>query len=175
MTTPPEPDVPDGDPPTGGRGSRNAATGGTPKRRPASPSGRTSGRAAATAAHDSGPGAALHRAEQHLAAAAAALEAGDEVEFQRRIDALPRPVWLYDRDALTMLRVNTAALHAYGYTRARFLTLRLRDIRPANDVPRLEAFMAAPRGPLTSRRVYARGATAPLVRSRRLGDLGVAS
>ncbi len=47
------------------------------------------------------------------------------------------PMWFYDPATLGFLDVNEAALSAYGYSRAEFLTLTVRDIRPPEELPRL--------------------------------------
>ena len=49
----------------------------------------------------------------------------------------PLPLWVYELETLRFLDVNGVACHNYGYTRDEFLTLTIRDIRPAQDVPRL--------------------------------------
>jgi diguanylate cyclase (GGDEF)-like protein/PAS domain S-box-containing protein len=51
----------------------------------------------------------------------------------------PLPMWIYDLETLRFLAVNRAAVEIYGYSRDEFLTMTLRDIRPAEDVARLEA------------------------------------
>src|SRR5438067_555905 len=54
-------------------------------------------------------------------------------------DVNPLPMWIYDRGTLRFLAVNDAAVQAYGYSREEFLGLTIRDIRPPEDVPTLEA------------------------------------
>ena len=46
-------------------------------------------------------------------------------------------MWVYDLDTLAFLAVNEAAIESYGYSRDEFLAMTIRDIRPAEDVPRL--------------------------------------
>jgi PAS domain S-box-containing protein len=46
-------------------------------------------------------------------------------------------MWVYDLGSLAFLEVNQAALQHYGYSRAEFLAMRITDIRPTEDVPRL--------------------------------------
>lgn len=48
-------------------------------------------------------------------------------------------MWIYDLKTLEFLAVNEAAVEKYGYSREEFLKMTLRDIRPAEDVPRLDA------------------------------------
>jgi PAS domain S-box-containing protein len=46
-------------------------------------------------------------------------------------------MWIFDRETLAFLEVNDAAVKEYGFTRQEFLSMTLRDIRPAPDVPEL--------------------------------------
>ena len=49
----------------------------------------------------------------------------------------PLPMWTYDLETLRILTVNDAAIHHYGYSKKEFLSMTLKDIRPAKDVQRL--------------------------------------
>jgi PAS domain S-box-containing protein len=49
----------------------------------------------------------------------------------------PQPMWIYDIETLTFIEVNEAAINHYGYSRAEFLSMTLKDIRPAEDIPSL--------------------------------------
>jgi two-component system sensor histidine kinase/response regulator len=75
---------------------------------------------------------ALHRARH---------EAG----FRLLFDNNPMPMWVYDVATLRFLEINDAAVAHYGYSRAGFLGLRITDIRPAEDIPRLQDDLDAPR------------------------------
>jgi len=57
----------------------------------------------------------------------------------------PQPMWVYDLKTLQFLEVNHAATHNYGYSREEFLAMRITDIRPPEDVPRLLADVASAR------------------------------
>lgn len=50
----------------------------------------------------------------------------------------PHPMWVYDVETLRFLDVNAAAVAKYGYSLEEFLSMTLRDIRPSEDIPRLE-------------------------------------
>ena len=50
----------------------------------------------------------------------------------------PLPMWVYDLNTFQFLDVNNAAMHHYGYTRAEFLSMTIRDIRAGKDVKALE-------------------------------------
>jgi two-component system cell cycle sensor histidine kinase/response regulator CckA len=49
----------------------------------------------------------------------------------------PQPMWVFDLETLAFLEVNDAAIHHYGYTREEFLAMTIKDIRPAEDIPKL--------------------------------------
>lgn len=49
----------------------------------------------------------------------------------------PEPMWVYDLETLAFLEVNEAAVARYGYSRAEFLGMTIKDIRPEADVGRL--------------------------------------
>lgn len=60
-----------------------------------------------------------------------------KVNFRYLFINNPLPMWVYDLDTLRFLDVNEAAVDQYGYTRDEFLSMRITDIRPQEDVPRL--------------------------------------
>jgi len=59
-------------------------------------------------------------------------------EYRVLFDGNPHPMWIFDQETLAFLKVNAAAIAHYGYTEEEFLSMSLREIRPAEDVPRLE-------------------------------------
>jgi two-component system, cell cycle sensor histidine kinase and response regulator CckA len=54
-------------------------------------------------------------------------------------------MWVYDLETLSFLEVNDAAIAKYGYSRDEFLSMRITDIRPPDDVPELLANVARQR------------------------------
>ncbi|HYP41169.1 MAG TPA: PAS domain S-box protein [Chloroflexia bacterium] len=60
-----------------------------------------------------------------------------EQSFRLMFKGNPLPMWVYDLDTLQFLEVNDAATARYGYSREEFLRMRITDIRPHEDVPRL--------------------------------------
>lgn len=50
----------------------------------------------------------------------------------------PLPMWVYRVDTLQFVRVNKAAIQKYGYSKEEFEQMTLRDIRPEEDIPKLE-------------------------------------
>jgi hypothetical protein len=63
------------------------------------------------------------------------------IESERRYRDLfelnPQAMWVFDVETLRFLAVNNAAVRSYGYGRDEFLTMTVKDIRPAEDVPAL--------------------------------------
>ena len=47
-------------------------------------------------------------------------------------------MWVYDLDSLRLIAVNDAAIAHYGYSRAKFLSMTIRDLRPGDELPALE-------------------------------------
>jgi PAS domain S-box-containing protein len=78
--------------------------------------------------------AEVERAERERADTAAS--------FRLMFENNPLPMWVYDLQTLAFLEVNVAAVTQYGYSRAEFLVMRLPDIRPPEEVARLEKVVA---------------------------------
>jgi len=60
-----------------------------------------------------------------------------EQQFRLLFASNPHPMYVYDLESLQFLEVNDAAVAQYGYTRDKFLQMRITDIRPLEEVPRL--------------------------------------
>jgi diguanylate cyclase (GGDEF)-like protein/PAS domain S-box-containing protein len=57
----------------------------------------------------------------------------------------PLPMWVYDLETLRFLEVNDAAVDHYGFSRAEFLGMKITDVRPPEEVPRLLSVVNAMR------------------------------
>src|ERR1700722_16846032 len=77
------------------------------------------------------PIARSHTSQQML------LPADGDIRFRILFTDNPQPMWVFDVKTLFFLEVNDAAVAHYGYSRDEFLGMRLTDIRPPEDVPRL--------------------------------------
>jgi hypothetical protein len=62
-------------------------------------------------------------------------------------------MWMYDVATLRFRAVNDAAVALYGWSRDEFLAMTLRDIRPPEDVPALEAMVQDHEAGTTTRRL----------------------
>jgi len=54
----------------------------------------------------------------------------------------PLPKWIYSIDTLRFLNVNEAAVKHYGYSRAEFLSMTISDIRPAEELHKMNKAIA---------------------------------
>jgi PAS domain S-box-containing protein len=54
----------------------------------------------------------------------------------------PQPMWIYDVDTLEFMEVNEAAVKHHGYSREEFLSMKLQDIYPKEDLPVLQEEIA---------------------------------
>ncbi len=61
-----------------------------------------------------------------------------QANYKRLFEANPHPMWVYDLDNLAFLAVNDTAVARYGYSREEFLAMTIRDIRPPEDIDKLE-------------------------------------
>jgi PAS domain S-box-containing protein len=50
----------------------------------------------------------------------------------------PLPMWIYEEYSFRFLEVNNTAIRHYGYTREEFLSMTIRDIRPVEDLKKLD-------------------------------------
>ncbi|MFZ6009360.1 MAG: PAS domain S-box protein [Bacteroidota bacterium] len=72
-------------------------------------------------------------------------------EYQALFENNPNAMWIYDLSTLKFLAVNEAAIFHYGYSHEEFLSMSIKDIRPREDLPRLEkAFTTIKKGFYTS-------------------------
>jgi PAS domain S-box-containing protein len=69
----------------------------------------------------------------------------NEERYRHLFENNPHPMWTYDRETLAFLDVNGAAIQKYGYSRSEFLQMTIADIRPAEDVERLKAYLSQSR------------------------------
>ena len=93
------------------------------------------------------------RAEQE-SRRSAEVSAQAETEFRALFAANPLPMWIYDVATWRFLEVNDAAVQHYGYGRAEFLAMTIREIRPPEDVERLVADRDDPREPWLAPRAW---------------------
>jgi PAS domain S-box-containing protein len=59
-----------------------------------------------------------------------------EEQYRLLFENNPQPMWVFDRETLTFLAVNEAAIQHYGYSREEFLTMTIKEILPPEDVPK---------------------------------------
>jgi PAS domain S-box-containing protein len=61
-----------------------------------------------------------------------------EERYRLLFERHPLPMWVLDPNTLRFLAVNDVASKHYGYSRDEFLAMSVWDIRPIEDIPRLE-------------------------------------
>jgi PAS domain S-box-containing protein len=64
-------------------------------------------------------------------------------QYRLAFERNPQPMWVYDLDSLRLIAVNDAAIAHYGYSRAKFLSMTIRDLRPGDELPSLEENLRA--------------------------------
>jgi PAS domain S-box-containing protein len=72
-------------------------------------------------------------AEQPRANQTAGLGAASDDSFQLLFDANPVPMWIWDHETYRFLAVNDTAVAHYGYSRERFLSMPLFELKPPED------------------------------------------
>lgn len=60
-----------------------------------------------------------------------------EKKYSDLFQLSPIPMFLYDFETLKFLDVNLATVRHYGYSKDEFLSMTLKDIRPEEDIPKL--------------------------------------
>ena len=70
-----------------------------------------------------------------------AMRASEE-QYRLLFESNPQAMWVYDLDTLRFLAINNAAVEQYGYSREEFLSMTLAEIRPPEDVPKLQDVLA---------------------------------
>src|SRR6185312_12385051 len=56
-----------------------------------------------------------------------------EASFRLLFDNNPMPMWVFDPETTGFISVNDAAIQHYGYSREKFLTMKLDEIWPADE------------------------------------------
>ncbi len=64
-----------------------------------------------------------------------------EEEYRLLFDGNPHAMWVFDEETLGFLAVNDAAVRLYGFSRAEFLAMTIREIRPVEEVPALLEYL----------------------------------
>ena len=69
-----------------------------------------------------------------------------EEKYRHLFYSNPIPMWIYDPSTKKFLEVNDAAIIHYGYSREEFLGLTIMDIRPKEDISKLNRIIKSSRG-----------------------------
>lgn len=68
------------------------------------------------------------------------IHAGNLV-FRELFENSPHPLWVFDLETLHFLAVNDTAVETYGFSRDEFLGMKITEIRPEVEAPRLLAHL----------------------------------
>lgn len=64
-----------------------------------------------------------------------------EQKYKILFENNPMPLWMFENETRRFVAVNEAAVNRYGYTKEEFLNMTINDIRPGNEVERLNTFL----------------------------------
>ncbi|HTI50660.1 MAG TPA: PAS domain S-box protein [Planctomycetaceae bacterium] len=67
--------------------------------------------------------------------------AESEAKYRLLFHSVPQPIFIYDVETLRIREVNDAAVRQYGYSHDEFLSMTMKDIRPAEEVPKFLEFL----------------------------------
>ena len=70
-----------------------------------------------------------------------------ERRYRSLFETSPIAMWIYDPQSLALLAVNKQAIDQYGYSADEFTSMKLTDVRPPDDVPRMLAGIKERRSP----------------------------
>lgn len=59
-------------------------------------------------------------------------------KYNNLFEMNPVPMWIYNLETLKFWRVNEAAVRRYGYSKEEFMQMTIKDIRPQEDLVKLE-------------------------------------
>jgi two-component system cell cycle sensor histidine kinase/response regulator CckA len=58
-----------------------------------------------------------------------------ERQYRLLFETNPHPMWVFETGSLEIVETNQAAILHYGYSRSEFLSMKILDIRPPEDIP----------------------------------------
>jgi len=84
----------------------------------------------------------------------------------------PQPMWVYDMETLKFLDVNKAAIKHYGYTLEEFMVMTIKDIRPVEEMEKLEKALEESQG---KESYFFRGVFKHVTKNKELIDVDIRS
>ena len=93
---------------------------------------------------ENGKGVRMIGAMQDISARKRVVEElrASEERYRYLFESNPHPMWIYDVESLKFLAVNQTAIDTYGYSAEDFEHMTVRDIRPSEELPRLDQAIA---------------------------------
>lgn len=77
-----------------------------------------------------------------------------EKQYRSYFEDNPTPMWIFNRETLKFIEVNTAAIAQYGYTEDEFLNMTILDIRPSDEKDRTMSVVRDVDKPLNDRGIW---------------------
>jgi diguanylate cyclase (GGDEF)-like protein/PAS domain S-box-containing protein len=77
-----------------------------------------------------------------------------ERRYRGLFEASPIAMWIYDPESLRLLAVNKQAIDQYGYSEDEFVAMKLSDVRPQDDVPRMLTRMSERTAPFEDHGIW---------------------
>ncbi|MCA1763776.1 MAG: response regulator [Cryomorphaceae bacterium] len=69
-----------------------------------------------------------------------------ETRYSDLFHLSPQPMWVYDSESLRFLDVNESAVKHYGYSYEDFMSMTIKEIRPAEEIPILKKALELSKG-----------------------------
>ena len=77
-----------------------------------------------------------------------------EKKYRNLFDLSPIPMWVYDAYTLQFLNVNEAAIEHYGYSKEMFLSMTVDDIRPPEEIAKMEEVVTSAENAKNFKSIY---------------------
>jgi PAS domain S-box-containing protein len=77
-----------------------------------------------------------------------------EKKYRNLFDLSPIPMWVYDLETTDFLNVNEAAIEHYGYSKDDFLSMTMNDIKPPEEVAKMEEVITSTENSKSQKSIY---------------------
>jgi PAS domain S-box-containing protein len=77
-----------------------------------------------------------------------------EKKYHNLFDLSPIPMWVFGQETLKFLNVNKAAIEHYGYSKEAFLSMTVNDIKPAEEIAKMEEVITSTENAKNLKSIY---------------------